>query len=418
MTDLIPNDRPSQANNNYICRVHGKPFEKTGTIPLKNGVLENNHSDIIIIGGGLAGLVSALHLSRSGYAVTLVEKNPYPKHKVCGEYISNEVLPYLAQLGLDPIGETGAKKIGRLMLSTIKGKSIETKLPLGGFSVSRYTLDHYLCQKAIQQGCRVIQDTVTDIRFTPDQFRVMTKEQGEFTGKIAIGAFGKRSNLDVKLDRPFIKKRSPYVAVKTHLQFTFPDDLVALHNFKGGYCGVSMVETGYLNVCYLAEYESFQRHRQISSFQEEVMYRNPHLKAVFENSTPVFDQPLTISQVSFEQKAAVEDHILMCGDAAGMIHPLCGNGMAMAIHSAKIASEQIIRYFRGTIRSRAEMESGYQLEWDKAFRKRLRTGRMLQSFFGNNRIATLMLFGTTQVPGVLPAIIRKTHGKPIKMETI
>jgi len=387
------------------------------TDPLKNGVLENKTTDIIIIGGGLAGLVAALHLSRSGYSVILVEKNPYPRHKVCGEYISNEVLPYLAQLGLDPVGENGAKRIGRLMLSTVSGKSIETKLPLGGFSVSRYTLDHDLCQKAIQQGCRVIQDAVSDIRFAGDHFEVITKENGELRGRIAIGAFGKRSNIDVKLERPFIKKRSPYIAVKTHLQFDYPDDLVALHNFKGGYCGVSMVENGNINVCYLAEYESFQRYKDIHNYQENVLYKNPHLKNVFENSKPVFDQPLTISQVSFQQKSTVENHMLMCGDAAGMIHPLCGNGMAMAIHSAKIAAEQIIRYFQGYLPTLAELEKQYQLEWDSAFRKRLKSGRVLQSFFAKENIATFMLFSVTRIPGVLPAIIRRTHGKPIRMNS-
>lgn len=348
----------------------------------------------------------------------LIEKNPYPKHKVCGEYISNEVLPYLAQLGFDPVAETGAKKISRFCLSTLNGKSFETRLPLGGFSVSRFTLDHFLCQKAIQQGCLVICDTVTDIRLNAGHFEITTKEHGVLNSRIAIGAFGKRSNIDVKLERPFIKKRSPYVAVKTHLQHPFPDDLVALHNFKGGYCGVSMVENGNINVCYLAEYESFQRYKDIHYFQENVLYKNPHLKNVFENSKPVFDQPLTISQVSFELKSAVEHHMLMCGDAAGMIHPLCGNGMAMAIHSAKIASEQIIRYLRGNIHSMDELEKQYQLEWDRAFRKRLKTGRVLQSFFAKENIATFMLFSATRIPGVLPFIIRKTHGKPIKMETV
>lgn len=57
--------------------------------------------DVLIIGGGLAGLASAIHLSQKGLNVTLIEKSAYPKHKVCGEYISNEILPYLLWLGAD-----------------------------------------------------------------------------------------------------------------------------------------------------------------------------------------------------------------------------------------------------------------------------------------------------------------------------
>ncbi|MGB4936757.1 MAG: FAD-dependent oxidoreductase, partial [Ferruginibacter sp.] len=148
-------------------------------------------------------------------------------------------------------------------------------------------------------------------------------------------------------------------------------------------------------------------------FIREVMYKNPYLKEVFENSVPVFEQPLTISQISFSDKTAVEDHMLMCGDAAGMIHPLCGNGMAMAIHSAKIASELTIRYFNGMLPSRNELEASYALQWNTSFKKRITTGRILQQFFGKDNLARLMMYGVTHIPGVLPAIIKQTHGKPL-----
>ena len=79
--------------------------------------------DVIIIGGGLAGLTNAIHLSKSIHRVLLIEKNSYPKHKVCGEYISNEVLPYLNSLGIDPI-KVGAKQISKVQISTTKGNLI------------------------------------------------------------------------------------------------------------------------------------------------------------------------------------------------------------------------------------------------------------------------------------------------------
>ena len=99
--------------------------------------------NVVIVGGGLAGLTSALHLTQSGLRVTLIEKNPYPRHKVCGEYISNEVLPYLDYLGVDPF-KFGAKKIDNFELSAVQGKSVFAELPLGGFSISRFQLDHLL----------------------------------------------------------------------------------------------------------------------------------------------------------------------------------------------------------------------------------------------------------------------------------
>ena len=102
---------------------------------------------VLIIGGGLAGLVSALHLAKKGVEVLLIEKNSYPKHKVCGEYVSNEVLPYLNSLGIDPV-KMGAAKIDKFVLSTISNKLLKTKLPLGGFGMSRYTLDDTLAKEA------------------------------------------------------------------------------------------------------------------------------------------------------------------------------------------------------------------------------------------------------------------------------
>ena len=377
-------------------------------------MVNNKRADILIIGGGLAGLVSAIHLSKAGLSVILIEKNEYPRHKVCGEFISNEVLPYLQYLDADPL-TIGAKKIYRLLLSTVHGKTIETKLPMGGFGISRYSLDHFLFQKAVQNNCKIIQDAVVDVQFADDMFSITTKGGKAFTAKMVIGAYGKRSKLDVKLDREFIKNKSPFIGVKTHLKGDFPEDLVALHNFKGGYCGVSQVENGNLNVCFMANYKTFQQYKNIDAYKQEVLYKNKHLKAVFENSTPVFEEPLTISQISFSNKSPVEQHILMCGDAAGMIHPLSGNGMAIAIHSAKIASELLVNYFNKKISTRKELEAAYTRQWIKEFKGRITTGRILQTFFGKDNIAQLMMYGLTHIPGVLPAIIKRTHGKPLNI---
>ncbi len=368
--------------------------------------------DVIIIGGGLAGLVSAIHLSKQGIQVLVIEKNTYPKHKVCGEYISNEVLPYLQSLGVDPL-KLGAKKINRFMLSTPNNKVIETKLPLGGFGISRYTLDHALAQKAIESGAEILQDTVVDVQFLNDQFEISTKANSNYKAKIVIGAHGKRSIVDVGLNRNFIKNKSPLLAVKMHLKGNFPDDLVALHNFRGGYCGLSKVENNYINACYIADFKSFQQYKNIQNFQEEVLYKNRYLKDVFENSESVFSKPLTISQLSFSSKNPVEQHILMCGDSAGMIHPLSGNGMSMAIRSAQMISQILIDYFTGTIKSRIALEKMYKKAWNNEFKKRLKTGHIVASLFKMNHFSELMLLGLKGFPGILPKIIKQTHGKPL-----
>ncbi len=370
--------------------------------------------DLTIIGGGLAGLVSAIHLSKAGFKVLLIEKNKYPRHKVCGEYVSNEVLPYLESLGFYPLN-FGAKQISKFELTTHNNKTIKANLPLGGFGMSRYEMDFQLYQLALKSGVKVYHDTVIDVKFEADQFQVETKSDDVFISKIVIGAFGKRSNLDVKLKRKFITKKSPYLGVKIHVSGDFPDNKVALHNFKGGYCGVSKVENNNINLCYITNFDEFKNHKDIAAFQEEVVFKNKALKTIFNNSEPQFEQSLTISQISFETKNPVENHIIMCGDTAGMIHPLCGNGMGMAIRSAQLASQLIIDYLEGKIESRAELEKKYVKYWYQTFNFRLKVGHTIAYLFRQDWLAPKLLGALRLFPFLVPKIIKMTHGKSMSV---
>lgn len=384
------------------------------TLHKTHNTKSNLVADIIIIGGGLAGLCNAIHLSKFGKKVLLIEKNEYPKHKVCGEYISNEVLPYLEFLEINPF-DFGAVKIENFKLSTTNNKLISAKLPLGGFGISRYQLDFELAKKALNNGVQILQDEVIKVNFENDFFTVETKENQYFTSKFVIGSFGKRSLLDVKLDRSFIKKKSPYLGVKIHVKGDFKSDVVALHNFKGGYCGVSKVENNVINLCYITNFSSFKKFKNIDNFQEKVVFKNSYLKEIFKNSKPIWEKPLSISQVSFETKKPVENNIIMCGDSAGMIHPLCGNGMSMAIQSAQIASKLILNYYKGEIESRKEFENLYIRQWNKEFKKRLKTGHFIAMLFRNDKIANILLQVLRRIPFLLPIIIKQTHGKSIEI---
>ena len=368
---------------------------------------------VIIIGGGLGGLVSALHLSQRGLMVTLIEKHTYPRHKVCGEYISNEVLPYIKSLGFDPF-DFGAKDITDFTLSTPGSRSVSTSLPLGGFSISRYCLDSELAKQAIEHGTTLLQATVQKIDFKEDHFIVTTNKQDSLKADLVIGSFGKRSNLDIKLDRDFIKKPSPFLGVKAHYKGEFPEEAVGLHNFEGGYCGVSKVENNHINICYIADFKSFKRYKNIDEFQRQVLSKNKFLKEAFDNFEIAFEKPLTISQVSFAEKKPVENHILMCGDSAGMIHPLAGNGMGMAIRSAQIASELILDYAEGNLDSREALESAYAKSWKSEFSARLKSGHVISRLFRLGIFSELIMIFLKMFPFILPFIIAKTHGKPMQ----
>lgn len=369
------------------------------------------NSEITIIGGGLAGLTSGIHLSKKGINVTIIEKNEFPKHKVCGEYISNEVLSYLNYLEIQ-LTDLKPTKILKFQFSTSDGTVINTKLPLGGFGISRYELDFYLYKKAIESGCKILKEEVEDVSFDEEKFTITTTNKSILRADFVIGAFGKRSNIDLRLNRNFVKQKSPWLAVKAHFSGKFPNDLVGLHNFKGGYCGVSKVENDIINICYLVEYKEFKEYKNINDFQNLVVRQNPHLNEIFENSKLLFEKPLTISQISFEEKNIIENHILMIGDSAGLIHPLCGNGMAMAIHSAKLVSELLIDFENNKLKSRLEVEEKYKKIWNFNFKKRLKAGRLLSKIFLKPKLSKALMRILIIFPFLLNSIIKKTHGKP------
>jgi len=259
-----------------------------------------------------------------------------------------------------------------------------------------------------------VQDQVTDVQFNTTTFRIQCKQQS-FTATYVLGAYGKRANLDKKLERNFSEQNSPWLAVKAHYKADIPSDLVSLHNFNGGYCGISMVEDQKINVCYLTSYSSFKRYRDIKNFQEEIVQQNPHLNSFYNNADLIFEKPLTISQVNFSKKQAVEQHIFMIGDAAGLIHPLCGNGMAMAIQSAKIISDILIQHGdkNPSTNTRRHIENQYHQQWHNMFYKRLLTGRALQRILLNANLQEIAYHFAQGMPGIVPKIIKQTHGTPI-----
>jgi flavin-dependent dehydrogenase len=145
--------------------------------------------------------------------------------------------------------------------------------------------------------------------------------------------------------------------------------------------------------------------------QESVLFQNPHLKQIFKTSEVLQEFPVTISQISFSQKPKVENGVLMLGDSAGMITPLCGNGMSIALHTAKIASTLGAQFLQGEL-TQNSLEKTYQEQWSKHFASRLWTGRLLQSFFGSKGLSNFFVSTFLRAPFLAGPVIRQTHGEP------
>ncbi|MDZ4715584.1 MAG: NAD(P)/FAD-dependent oxidoreductase [Cytophagales bacterium] len=367
---------------------------------------------VVIVGGGLAGLVAAAHLAQQGVACRLVEKRTYPFHRVCGEYISNEVIPYLDSLGLFP-AHLSPTRISRLQLTSTNGRSASLPLDLGGFGVSRYQFDFYLLRRAQELGVTCSTGTeVSAVSYDADMFTVTTNHE-TLEADVVIGCFGKRSKLDKVLDRSFMHQHSPYVGVKYHIRLPgFPADLIALHNFKDGYCGISRVEDDTVNLCYLTHRKNVKASGNIRTMEESTLYRNPFIREIFTAAEFLFEKPETINEISFDSKAPVEKHILMAGDAAGMITPLCGNGMAIAIHSAKLVSECVLSFCRDASYTRQEMESAYAEAWKRHFSARLWSGRQIQRLFGDPWMSNLAVNLARGARPLANFLLDKTHGQP------
>ena len=368
---------------------------------------------IIVIGGGLAGLTSAILLAKANFDITLIERKQYPFHRVCGEYISNEVLPFLKSIGFNP-KDYGAAQINRLKVTSTSGNSLDSQLDSGAFGISRFQLDQSLYQIALKEGVKfMLNHKVLDVNFNDELFEVELSNQ-VLTADLVIGSFGKRSNLDQKLQRKFFYQRSPYIGVKYHIKTDFPDNLIQLDNFKGGYCGISKIEQDLYCLCYLAQNKYVKEYGSVKAMEENILYQNQHLKHIFQNSAFVWSQPEVINEISFERKSLIETHILMCGDTAGMIAPLCGNGMAIAIHSGKILADSIIKNCSIGIDKniRFNLEQQYQIAWNNQFATRLKVGRGIQNLFGNNFLTQMAINGLNLFPTLAKQIVKRTHGKP------
>lgn len=376
-----------------------------------------NHSpklDCTIIGGGLAGLTLGVQLAKKGIAVALFEKETYPFHKVCGEYISMESWDFIESCNI-PLSQLNLPKISKLKVSSPDGNFLTHQLGLGGFGISRYKLDNMLAEECKNMGVNIYQNTkVNSIEFENEEFIIETSV-GNFKSKIVIGSHGKRSNIDIKLKRNFITKAQPasrnYIGVKYHISLPFPNDTIELHNFENGYCGISKVDGDRLCLCYLTTAQNLQKYGSIKQMEQNILMKNPFLKDYFSNAHFLYSEPLSISQINFSSKSCIENHIIMCGDSAGLIAPLCGNGMSIAMHSSKILSDLIPLFIKSEI-SRDEMEEKYQKQWNSQFKTRLTVGRLIQYSFGKAFLTNLVINILKPFPRIINGLVSLTHGKP------
>lgn len=369
--------------------------------------------DAIVIGGGLAGCSTALQLARRNFSVVLLEKSTFPRHKLCGEFLSPETQVSFRRLGiLGSIREAGATAIGRARLTGPHGTVAEQPLPDTALGLSRYRLDTLLFRRACDEGVDGRQGTRANaVHGSLDDGFTVETDTGTVHGRLVVGAYGRRSTLDRKLNRPFFKDPSPYVAFKAH--YTGPTapvaDTIEVHAAPGGYCGVGPVEEDRLALCWIGTADAL---KGAGGTPEDMLHehlcQNPLLNDRLRPLTRVSDRFEAVSQVPLMAKEQIVDDICMVGDSAGMIAPLCGDGMAMALRTADLFTPLASDFLAGR-QPAPTFRSAYQNQWTRRFQDRLRVGRWVHAAAFHPMAATGLLSACRLCPPLTRWLIQATR---------
>lgn len=355
--------------------------------------------DVAVVGAGLAGCAAACRLARGGARVILFEKAMHPHHKVCGEFISGEGLPYLRELGIDL---ECAPAVPSFRLHG-PSRSCEAALPMPGRAFSRYRLDELMLSAAAQAGVEVrrgvvvqtLEDATSDRGYEIDGYRAPR----------VVCAAGKSEFRPVQTRQG---KDSGMVGFKLHLKLApqAQDRLqghVDLFVFRGGYGGVAPVEGGLANFCFLLEKSKLNdMPRDWPAMSAWLGQRCDGLDACLRDSRPIFWPALSVANVpyGFVRESAVADDLYCVGDQLAVIPSLTGEGMTIALMSGSRAAEHILN--RGSA-------TGFHEEMHELLKPRVALGYQVHRLFKAPGICDLATQLVARWPRLLEYIFSNTR---------
>jgi len=289
--------------------------------------------DLIVIGGGPAGTSAAITAARLGFDVLLLEASVFPRHKVCGEFVSGEALALLRSL----IGETPIlHHATRLTKARIFVDEAQAEFPVDppAASIARYDLDLALWQAA-SAGCWVRdRSRATAVHRLETQFVVHLGEE-EVLARAVINASGRWSNL--RLQTPAANEQ--WIGLKGHFFESHPSDACDLYFFSGGYCGVQPLGENLRNVAAMVRPEQARSLGAVFSLHPKLAVR---AREFFSASKVVSTAPLFFSAPKTSDR-----NMLLVGDAAAFLDPFAGDGISMALHCGSLAAWALGPYLEG-----------------------------------------------------------------------
>jgi flavin-dependent dehydrogenase len=359
-------------------------------------------AEILVIGGGVAGAAAAIELARAGRQVVLLEREAGPHDKVCGEFLSREAILYLRALGLDP-GAMGARRIGRLRLAG--GRRVAgVRLPFQGFSLSRRLLDAALLDRAAALGVEVRTGAAAQgLTQAGSGFAARLRDGEEITAAAAILATGKhdlRGHPRPPGLQPGLIGFKQYWRLAPE-QASSLEGHVELMLFAGGYAGLQLVEDGRANLCLLIKRERFAAlghdwDALIANMRSDCRLLDERLRG----AAPCGDRPLAVYAVPFGHIARGGDAVWRIGDQAAVIPSFSGDGMSIALHSARLAAQYLLA-------GRPAMDYQQHLARDISWPLRLATGISMAAISPAGRL--LVGQGASRVPALMAVVAAITR---------
>ena len=379
-----------------------------------------DHYDVAIIGGGPAGSMAAIYLSRFGLDVCLFEKKNFPRDVLCGEFLSGEVTGLLKELQLfEEFLALNPVLISRFKSVNESGTEIHSNFSFPAYAVKRSLFDKFLLDEAINSGVNVYQPAEADfVRREDDKFVVgiikqNNKENILIGANKVIAAYGKQNSFDKKLKRDFITSSSGVNGIKFYIPNSimknYPADEISIYTAEDIYCGVNTVSENETTLCALEKRvngKSSPRKRILKLLESNKNFGDL-FKPGFENTLkdlPVYGT----GNIYFGRRNVVENHIFMIGDAAGVIAPLAGDGIGMAFQSAKLISYLLSDFKKGKY-SGDQLEKIYVMEWNKLFLRRIRFALFVQNLVLRRFTNKISYSFSKSFPSIMPVLIRATR---------
>lgn len=330
--------------------------------------------DVAVVGAGPAGSVAAALLAGRGMSVALIDATTFPREKLCGDFISYDAAPVLDYLGVwSGVLAAGATPIERA--SVVAGRTSRAfELPARSFALSRYCLDAMLVEIAARAGARpCLGWRVTDTKFDGQRHLITVSTAdgvAHLKATVVIAAWGRWSRLDLNARRALLKNTEPHFGVAQYgtARPHASHESVDLFAFRGGYVGVVDIENRRANLCGLVTGPFLKESRgRLSDWLNRAAKSAPLLAMEISLSQPLDVAVRVSNPVVFCQRSPVVNHMLAVGDAAIVLPPLIGGGIATAVQTALLAAKASLRLV-----ARVEARAAIELDYNRAVTELLR----------------------------------------------